>query len=65
MRGFDDKAIRRQGVVDWIKMGEQSVAEGSFFWFNHYFRILVRVFILIPINLTTQLSYLSLEESRM
>ena len=30
-----DKAIRRQGTVDWIKMGEhwQSVAEGKFFVF--------------------------------
>ena len=26
-----DKAIRRRGVVDWVRMGEQSVAEGYFF----------------------------------
>jgi hypothetical protein len=35
-----DKAIRRQGTVDWVKMGEQSVVEGKFF-FAIYFRILV------------------------
>ena len=27
-----DKPIRRRGAVDWIKMGEQSVAEGTFFF---------------------------------
>ena len=28
-----DKAIRRQGAVDWVKMGEQMVAEGMFFFY--------------------------------
>ena len=27
-----DKAIRRQGAVDWVKMGEQSMVEGMFFF---------------------------------
>ena len=36
-----DKAIRRQGAVDWVKMGEQSMVEGMFFFFISTFRILV------------------------
>jgi len=31
-----DKTIRRQGAVDWVKMGEQSVAEGMFVFFFCY-----------------------------
>ena len=32
-----DKAIRQQGAVDWVKMGEQSMVEGMFFLFVIYF----------------------------
>lgn len=37
VRGYlRDKVIHRQGVIDWVKMGEQSVAEGMIFFFVIY-----------------------------
>jgi Helix-loop-helix DNA-binding domain len=37
-----NKSIRRHGVVDWVKMGEQSIVEGVFFsFFVIYFRKLL------------------------
>ena len=38
-----DKAFRRQGVVDWVRMGEQSVGEGYFFLVYQLFELLIYI----------------------
>jgi hypothetical protein len=40
LRDGDNKAIRsRQGAVDWVKMGEQRVAEGNFFLVIYFLKM--------------------------
>jgi len=41
-----DKALRRHGAIDWVKIGEQSVLEGGFVFFVAiYSRMLIDVYI--------------------